>query len=235
MAQLFTASNSKLYISDKPVNAKDEVSVADFADTVWVQVKGLQTLGELGGEQNINTFELLDSPWAQKTKGIRDGGTMSNVFVMAALDPGHVKFREAIENCKPYQFKLVRGADCVDESTVTIASGGVVTWTNSNFSAGQPVILEGAGLPTEFTAGTVYYVIADSLTANSFKLSATDGGAAITTTAAGTGTITGSAPPAGMTKLFQGYASDGPESGGGNGDLYTQTWPIAINGRILTV
>lgn len=233
--QLFTAANSKLYISETAVNSKGESELADFATTVWVQIQGLYNLGELGGEQTINEFELIDEPWMRKTKGGRNGGTMTNQFIPMLLDPGQIKYREAIENCKPYQFKLVRGADCVDEGTVTIAIGGVVTWTGSNFSAGQPVVLEGAGVPAEFTAGTVYYVVATDLTANSFKLAATAGGTAITTAAAGTGTITASAPPAGMTDMFQGYATDGAKSGGAKNDLYVQTWPIAVDGRIVTV
>lgn len=233
--QLFTASNSILYISDKPVNSKGDVTVADFANAVWIQVKGLYNLGELGGEQTINSFELLDNVWTRKTKGGRDGGTMTNQFIPMALDPGQIKYKEAIESCKPYQFKLVRGSDCVDEATVTVAIGGVVTWTGSNFGVNQPIVLEGTGLPSEFTAGTVYYVAASGLTANSFSLAATPGGTAITTAAASTGVVTGSAPPAGMTDLFQGLATDGAKSGGAKNDLYTRTWPIAVDGRIVEV
>lgn len=233
--QLFTAANSKIYISETPVNSKGESTIADFASTVWIQIQGLYNLGELGGEQTINEFELIDEVWTRKTKGGRNGGTMPNQFVPMALDPGQLKYKEAIESCRPYQFKLERGADCFAEANVTIAIGGVVTWAGSNFYAGQPVILSGAGLPEEFTADTVYYVIASGLTANSFSLAATAGGAAITTTGASTGIVAASAPHPGMTDMFQGLATDGAKSGGAKNDLYTQTWPIAVDGRVVTV
>lgn len=236
--QLYTASGTKIYISSAPVNSKPESEADDFADTTWVQIKGLYNLGELGGDQTINEFELIDEVWTRKTKGGRNGGTMTNQFIPMALDPGQIKYLEAIESCRPYQFKVERGADCTPESTVTIsvASPAVITWANHGFYAGQPVIFSTTGtLPTGLTAGTVYYVRSAGLTENEFTVSATAGGAAVATTVAGTGTHTASAPPPGMTNLFQGLATDGAKSGGAKNDLYMQTWPIAVDGRVLTV
>lgn len=236
--QLYTIAGTLVFISEDPVNAKAEVVPADFAGTTWIEIGGLYNLGELGGEQTINEFDLINQVWTRKVKGGRNGGTMANQFVPMAFDPGQVKFKEAIENCRTYQFKIERGADCTPESTVTIsqASPGVVTWNGHGLLAGQPVIFTTAGtLPTGLVAGTIYYVIAAGLTANTFSVAATPGGAGIATTAAGTGTHTASAPPAGMTDLFQGLATDGTKSGGAKNDLYLQNWSIAVDGRILTV
>jgi hypothetical protein len=83
----------------------------------------------------------------------------------------------------------------INESQVTItnAAPAVVTWTAHGFSAGQPVFFRTTGaLPTGLTAGTIYFVIAAGLTANSFEVSATVGGAAINTSTAGSGVNTGS-------------------------------------------
>ena len=45
--------------------------------------------------------------------------------------------------------------------TITIASPGVVSWTNSAFSVGTPVVFTTTGaLPTGIVAGTVYYAVA---------------------------------------------------------------------------
>lgn len=239
MSQIFTADGSKVYISDRPVNSKPEVTLADFASVTWVPINGLYELGELGGEQTINSFELLDAAWAMKAKGGRDGGTMTNVFIPDANDPGQKKFKEAIENCRPYAFKVERGSQCIPESVVEISVGapGVVTWEARGLNAGQPVVFtnEGGAMPTGLTAGTVYYVVAAGLTADTFSVAATKDGAAIETTGAGTGVNTATAPVEGMTDMFQGFATDGAKSGGGKNDAYTQTWPIAVNGRVLTV
>lgn len=238
--QIYTMKNTKIFISEDPVASKLEVTPADFQGINWVEIRGLFTVGELGAEQSVNEFELINSDWMQKTKGTRNGGTMANVFIPLALDPGQVKFQEAVnDNCRPYAFKVERGADCTPSSVVTIsiAEPGVVTWNSHGLLAGQPVIFEneGGALPTGLTDGTVYYVVAAGLTANSFSVSATVGGAAIDTTGTSTGTTTASAPVAGMTDLFQGLALDGTRSGGGKNDNYTHTYSIAVNGRVITV
>lgn len=76
--------------------------------------------------------------------------------------------------------------------TVTIASPGVVTWTSHGFTGNEPVSFATTGaLPTGLTAGTIYYVVTASVTANTFTVSATAGGAAINTSGSQSGTHTG--------------------------------------------
>lgn len=236
--QLFTMAGTKVFISDRPVVAKGDVTIADFANTNWIEIGGLYNLGELGGEQAINEFELINEVWTRKSKGGRNGGTMTNQFVPMGMDPGQLMYKKAIESCRPYQFKVERGADCAPESDVTIsvADPAVVSWTGHGLFANQPVVFSTEGtMPTGLTAGTVYYVLSAGLTADAFSVSATEGGTPVAVTAAGTGVITASAPPVGMTDFFQGLATDGAKSGGAKNDLYTQTWPIAVDGRIVTV
>lgn len=76
--------------------------------------------------------------------------------------------------------------------TVTIATPGVVTWTAHGLSANAPVSFETTGaLPTGLTEGTIYYVVGASITADTFQVSATSGGAAINTSGSQSGTHTG--------------------------------------------
>lgn len=119
-----------------------------------------------------------------------------------ALDVG------TIENSKWHTAYLIRRTDTnVDDvlislapgknATVTIsqASPGVVTWTNHGLQANTPVVFTTTGaLPTGLTAGTQYYVKTVS-TVSTFTVSATQGGSAINTTDAGSGTHTGTANP----------------------------------------
>jgi hypothetical protein len=78
-------------------------------------------------------------------------------------------------------------------TTVTISNGGgsspgVVTWTGANFAAGDHFKFYTTGaLPSPLAVNTWYYVIAAGLTANSFEISASAGGAAINTSTAGSG------------------------------------------------
>ncbi len=76
-------------------------------------------------------------------------------------------------------------------ATVTIANPAVVTRNGHGFVAGDRVFFETTGaLPTGLVANTVYVVLATGLTANTFRLSTTDGGAAIVTTGSQSGVHT---------------------------------------------
>jgi hypothetical protein len=73
--------------------------------------------------------------------------------------------------------------------TMTIASPGVVTRVAHGFAAGQPIKFSTTGaLPTGVTAGTTYYVIATGLATDTFRFSATVGGAAVNTSGTQSGT-----------------------------------------------
>lgn len=73
--------------------------------------------------------------------------------------------------------------------TITNASPAVVTWTGHGQPDGTAVTLSTTGtLPTGLLAATIYYVV--SGTANTFRLSASVGGAPLSTTAAGSGVHT---------------------------------------------
>ena len=68
------------------------------------------------------------------------------------------------------------------EATVSIASPGVVTKSSHGLIAGDKVFFTTTGaLPTGFSTNTRYYVLATGLTADTFRLSTTDGGSAINT------------------------------------------------------
>lgn len=75
--------------------------------------------------------------------------------------------------------------------TITIATPGVVTWNGHKLKANDPVKFVATGtLPTGLTAGTIYYAVGASITTNTFQVSATAGGAAISTSGTQSGTHT---------------------------------------------
>jgi len=85
------------------------------------------------------------------------------------------------------------GASPFAFSATTAAS--VFTAPGSGYSNGQTVVLfltAGATLPGGFTAGTVYYVI--NASTDTFKLSATLNGSAVTVTVDGSGIVAGITP-----------------------------------------
>lgn len=83
--------------------------------------------------------------------------------------------------------------------SISAASPAVVSWTSHGLSAGQPVYftLSGTGALSFLTgveADKIYYVQSTGLTADSFRISATEGGSDINTSGSTTGTITATAP-----------------------------------------
>lgn len=237
MSGLYAVSGSKLYIGGRKT-AKGTVTASDFTGESWTEIGGWVNAGAIGDTQEVGTQALLNERRVRKYKTTRDAGTMENQFVPMALDPGQIKFKEAIDDCQPYAFKVEWGADCAPESEVTItnAEPAVVTWTGHGLAVGQPVVFSTSGaLPTGLTAGTVYYVIAAGLTTDAFQVSATAGGAAIDTSGAGSGTHTAVAPPAGMTDLFFGLALPGARQGGGAADVHMRNWSIAVDSNVLEI
>lgn len=92
--------------------------------------------------------------------------------------------------------------------TMTIASPGVVSWTNHGLLATTAIVFTTTGaLPTGVTPGTTYYVIAAGLAANAFQFSTSSGGSAVNTSGSQSGvhtaTRTGSAYTATTTNPWR--------------------------------
>lgn len=236
MAQLQAIANSKIFIGGVVANPKDTVTAADFAGEVWTEIDGWTAAGTIGDTTEIITQKVISSGRVRKVKGTSDAGNMENTFIPNATDPGQIAFKAAIRNCKPYKFKIEWGAGCLPEGTLT-ASGSTITSTAHGLVAGQPVRFSNTGgaLPTGLTAGTTYYVISTSLTANTFQVSATPGGTAIATTGAGTGVHTFTAQPVGQTDMFYGLALPGAKTGGDADTAQLRTWTIAIDSNVVEV
>jgi Flp pilus assembly protein TadG len=73
--------------------------------------------------------------------------------------------------------------------TFTLGSPGTVNQTNHRLVANDRVVFSTSGtLPTGITAGTMYYVLSTSLTANSFRISTSSGGSAVNLSGSPSGT-----------------------------------------------
>ncbi|WP_305096480.1 hypothetical protein [Croceibacterium aestuarii] len=239
---LQAVAGSKFYIGTR-VAPKDTVALADFTaqEAEWTEVKGWTQSGSLGDTQEIISQNFIDANRTRQIKGTRVGGSMENTFAPLPNDPGQLKFKNAIDSCSPYAFKVEWGAGCASEGEVTIstATPGVVTWPDGHgLEADSPVIFtpDSGTLPTGLTADTVYYVVGSGLTPTTFSVAATPGGAAIATTADGTATtITATAQPAGQTDLFFGLAMPGAKQGGDSNTPILRTWAVAVDSNIVEV
>ena len=239
---LQAVNGSKIYIGTR-VAPKGTVALSDFAaqEAAWTEIGGWTQSGSLGDTQEMISQTFISEGRTRNIKGTLNGSSMENTFAPLPTDPGQIKFAAAVQSCSPYAFKVEWGAGCASEDTVTIsvATPAVVTWPNGHgLEAGSPVIFDAATgtIPTGLTEGTVYYVLAAGLTPTTFEVSATPGGAAIATTAAGTSTaISASAQPAGSTDMFYGLAMPGSKSGGAANTALLRTWSVMPDSNVIEV
>lgn len=238
---LQAVNGSKIYIGTR-VAPKGAVTLADFTaqEAQWTEIGGWTQSGSLGDTQNLITQPFIGEGRERQIKGTRIGGSMENTFAPDSNDEGQIKFKNAIESCSPYAFKVEWGAGCASEGEVTISVGtpGVITWPDGHgLEAGSPVMFTptGGNLPVGLTPDTGYYVVAP-VTPTTFAVAATPGGEAIETTLAATATsITATAQPAGQTDLFFGLAMPGAKQGGAANTALLRTWAIAVDTNIVEI
>lgn len=235
-------AGSKFFIGGKIAVPNRDMTAADFASQTWVEVDGWVNAGEVGDSSEVISQNLINRGRTYKAKGTDDAGTSDQQFIVMASDAGQKAMNAAKANkCDNFAFKIEWGGECELSEVVTFtASEGtdtVVQWTGSNFAAGKKLIFvnEGGALPSGIAADTVYYVLASGLTADSFKISATEGGAAIQATDAGTGTTTASEADGAGTSMFAGIVTSNRMQGGDANAFRMVTYTVAINSNIVEV
>ena len=237
MAGLQVIAGSKLFIGSR-VAYKTKVTAADFTGQVWTEIGPLTTLGDLGrGEFTMASQEVINQRTTQYRKGVLGFPMMENAVLNDGSDAGQIAFALAADGCDPFAFMVQRATDCERSSivTMTVASPGVITWTNHGLLAGTPISFATTGaLPTGLVAGTTYYVV-PTIAANTFSVAATIGGAAIVTSGAQSGVHTATAQPVGETDMFFGLPMPSTKTGGGASDAQTRAISIQPITAAITV
>jgi hypothetical protein len=122
-------------------------------------------------------------------------GSLPSVSLLATDTPGPqpagwtwgVTFAGITGAPAPFSFFLPSAA-----ASFTAADAGPCVFTVAGAAPlnGTGVQLAGGSLPAGFTAGTTYCVVSSTGTGGTFELAATQGGAALASTSAGSGTVT---------------------------------------------
>jgi hypothetical protein len=125
------------------------------------------------------------------------GAITNSSFAAGAIDSAVIA-TDAITSAELSASAVQEIADCVlsrklnmagNISDVSVTSVSSATFTGANTYIAGDAVQFITSAPTSFTVGTKYYVIATSLTATTFQLSATAGGSAITTVSTGAFTV----------------------------------------------
>lgn len=241
MSNLYPVANSKIYIGGVLNPGLVDFTAADFSSQTWTEIDGWSTMGSFGDTVALISTDLINRGRATKQKGTTNSGQMQNVFAVIPGDPGQAALIAASAGAVKdnFAFKLeFADAPAPKSNTVTIsiATPGVVSWTGHGLTAGTPVKFSTTGvLPTGLTAGVTYFVIAAGLTADSFQVSATAGGAAVNTTGTQSGTQTATTVTSPSGRLFSALVMNTNEAGGEANTIRNLQATLEINSNIVVV
>jgi hypothetical protein len=153
------------------------------------------TAGEWADSTSVDLMALPSA--YTKTTGAWAVGSGNGSLDVGTIAIGTTYFPHLIKRTDTNVVDILTSLAPGTSSAVTIsnASPGVIGWINHGLQANAPVMLSTTGaLPTGLTAATQYFV-KTVVDVNNFTVSATQGGAAINTSSAGSGTHTAVSNP----------------------------------------
>jgi hypothetical protein len=234
---LYPVAGSKIYIGGALSTKTTDFVAADFTAQSWTLIDGWSTMGSIGDTRTIIKTDLINRNRTTKQGGTADAGSMANEFAKIDADAGQIAVIAAQAANANFAFKIEFDDAPVAEShavTVTIAAPGVFSWTAHGLEANDTVKLATTGtLPSGLTAGTTYYVV--PIDADSFSLSATSGGSAITTTGSQTGTHTITTVGSPSQRLFVALVTSASEKGGTANTVQNMSVTLEINSNVVAV
>jgi hypothetical protein len=241
MSNLYPVAGSHIFIGGVLNPGLVDLTAADFSSQTWTEIDGWSTMGSFGDTAALISTDLINRGRTTKQKGTTNAGQMQNVFALIPGDPGQAALITASAGAVKdnYAFKIEFSDAPAPKSnpvTISIATPGVVSWTAHGLTAGTGVKFSTTGsLPTGITAGTTYYVIAAGLTADSFQISATPGGAAINTTGTQSGTHTATTVTSPSGRLFSALVMNTNEAGGEANTIRNLQATLEINSNVVVV
>ncbi|MBN9335375.1 hypothetical protein [Devosia sp.] len=205
MGRMFSTAGTKYFIGGPIMVEGIDLNVSDFATQSWTEIGGTTNIGSIGDTAELISQNYINVARTMKMKGVRNAADVSLVCGFDPADEGQRAIRAAEKTDYNYAFKIeMNDKPLPKTATVTIstATPGVITWTGHDLDVDTPIVFTTTGaLPTGLSVGVQYFVKTVA-TANTFTVSATPGGAAIDTTAAGSGTHTATATPKGSERYF---------------------------------
>jgi hypothetical protein len=221
-------------LDDKPV----DFVAADFASQTWTEIDGYQSAGPLGDAAQEIATDLINRGRTVLQKGTRRSPATEHVFATIKTDPGQIALRAAQKTAYNYAFRLVDADAPAARSgavTMTIAAPGVFTQVAHGMAIGTPVKFATTGaLPTGLAAGTTYYVVS-APTADTYTVSATAGGSAITTTGTQSGTHIATTVPTPSEIRFIALVMGAPEQRGTANNIKMLSVNLAPNSNIVDI
>lgn len=175
------ASTGCLLASEEPIAVLVDVGAASVMMSGVEFDNGVLLTGS-------NDIAVTSGLFIQSANGYERSGIRYRTTTPSDAANGMLVFGSYISASAYNRFLQWQALAVATTVTITIASPGVITWTKNGFIGYESVVFSTTGaLPTGLTAGVTYYVVPSSITTNTFQVSATVGGAAITTSGSQSG------------------------------------------------
>lgn len=127
MANISSSAGTKIYVG--PQVSLNTLSVFTDANAVlnfeavsegdWVEIGGVESIGEFGDQSNAITFASLGDSRMLKLKGVRDAGTLAIVVGRDPEDEGQLAMEEAEKTPGNYRFRVVMNDEPTDAYSPT--------------------------------------------------------------------------------------------------------------------
>jgi hypothetical protein len=235
---IYATAGSKLYIGGALAMKSADFVESDFTSQTWTEIGGLTGLGKIGDSSEAISVKLVGEARTKKMKGTRDAGTQELVCAADAADAGQAALIAAQATKDSYAFKLVFNDAPPARSapvTMTIATPGVIGLAAHGLVVGNKIQFSTTGaLPTGLTAGTTYFV-KTVVDANSFTVSATNGGNAITTSGTQSGTHTGTTVPNASERKYIALVMSAEEQLDGADNEIKLNVSLAVNSNAVRI
>ncbi|MFG1349663.1 hypothetical protein [Xanthobacter autotrophicus] len=104
---IYGVSGSKIYIgaAKEPANGAD-LAAADFTSQTWTEITPVESIGALGDNAEVSTFDVIGIARTQKRKGVANAGSMEVVMGSDYADAGQLALRAAAAAKGSYAFKI---------------------------------------------------------------------------------------------------------------------------------
>lgn len=127
MANISASAGTKVYIGPavalSVLSALDNAAgVANFETIIeddWVEIGGVESIGEFGDESNAITFASLGDQRMLKLKGVRDAGTLAIVAGRDPEDEGQLAAIAAEQTPSNYRFRVTMNDEPTDNYSPT--------------------------------------------------------------------------------------------------------------------
>lgn len=136
----FSNASGKFYVCATAQNSTLDRTA--YEALTWVEVGGVGSIGELGRQTNVLTYDTWGESVTQKAKGMTDAGNADLEVARDAADPGQDVLRSVANNPDKYAFKLVYNDGSSGNTGTTVYNRGLILGPRRPNGRNEDFILE---------------------------------------------------------------------------------------------